>query len=192
MTEVRSFSERGRDRFEEYLDIKRRHPVQAAAIRDAITLVVADPGKAERDYSIGLGDPQARYFAMPFLARAGLPAWSGGISRMAVTGSRSCISSRHGAMTWTAQGLAPRLKFFAQLAVAAVISGCRVRGPGLAPVDRVVLAGRRGRDRLSAPLTSAVKISNDRHQLPGHVMFAYSACKMRRRWLKYAAITRLP
>jgi hypothetical protein len=72
VTEVRFFSERGRDRFEEYLDIKRRRPAQAAAIRDAISLIVADPDKAERDYSIGLGDPQARFFAMPFLAPDGL------------------------------------------------------------------------------------------------------------------------
>jgi len=72
VTEVRFFNERGRDRFEEYLDIKRRRPGQAAAIRDAITLIVADPGKAERDYSIELGDPQARYLAMPFLAPDGL------------------------------------------------------------------------------------------------------------------------
>ena len=72
MTEVRFFSERGRDRFEEYLDIKHRRPVQAAAIRDATSLIVADPDKAERDYSIGLGDPQARYLALPFLAPDGL------------------------------------------------------------------------------------------------------------------------
>jgi hypothetical protein len=64
VTEVRFFNERGRDRFEEYLDIKRRRPAQAAAIRDAITLVVADPDRAEHDYSIGLGDPQARYFGI--------------------------------------------------------------------------------------------------------------------------------
>ncbi len=30
--------ERGRDRFEEYLEIKRRRPAEGAAIRDAITL----------------------------------------------------------------------------------------------------------------------------------------------------------
>ena len=88
MTEVRFFNERGRDRFEEYLEVKRRRPAQAAAIRDAINLIVADPDKAERDYSIGLGDPQTRYLAMPFLAPTGLPAWSGDTSRMAVTESR--------------------------------------------------------------------------------------------------------
>ena len=54
------------------MDIKRRRPAQAAAIRDAFSLIVADPDKAERDYSIGLGDPQARYLAMPFLAPGGL------------------------------------------------------------------------------------------------------------------------
>jgi hypothetical protein len=52
VTEVRFFNERGRDRFGEYQDIKRRRPEQAAAIRDAISLIVADPDKAERDYSI--------------------------------------------------------------------------------------------------------------------------------------------
>lgn len=71
MTEVRFFSERGRDRFEEYLEIKRARPAQARAIRDAITLAAADPDKAERDYSIRLGDPRERYLAMPFLAPDG-------------------------------------------------------------------------------------------------------------------------
>jgi hypothetical protein len=88
VTEVRFFNERCRDRFDEYQDVKRRRPAQAAAIRDAINLIVADPDKAERDYSIRLGDPQTRYLAMPFLAPDGLLAWSGDISRMAVTESR--------------------------------------------------------------------------------------------------------
>ncbi len=72
MTEVRFFNERGRDRFEEYLEIRRRRPAEAEAIRDAITLIEADSERAERDYSIGLGDPQARYLAMPFLGPDGL------------------------------------------------------------------------------------------------------------------------
>lgn len=72
MTEVRFFNERGRDRFEEYLEIRRRRPAEAKAIRDAITLIEADPERAERDYPIGLGDPQARYLAMPFLGPDGL------------------------------------------------------------------------------------------------------------------------
>lgn len=72
VTQVRFFSERGRDRFEEYLEIKRLRPAQARAIREAISLVASDPDKAERDYSIWLGDPQARYLALPFLAPDGL------------------------------------------------------------------------------------------------------------------------
>jgi hypothetical protein len=60
------------DRSGYLVGIKRRRPTQAAAIRDAISLIVADPDKAERDYSIGLGDPRARYLAMPFLAPDGL------------------------------------------------------------------------------------------------------------------------
>lgn len=71
MTEVRFFNERGRDRFEEYLEIRRRRPAEAEAIRDAITPIEADPERAERDYSIGLGDPQVRYLAMPFLGPDG-------------------------------------------------------------------------------------------------------------------------
>lgn len=48
MTEVRFFSERGRDRFEEYKDIKRRRPAQAAAIRDDVSLIagIAAPPSA--------------------------------------------------------------------------------------------------------------------------------------------------
>lgn len=72
MTKVRFFNERGRDHLEEYKEIKRRRPAEAAAIRDAITLIVADPEKAERDYSISLRDPLARYLAMPFLGPDGL------------------------------------------------------------------------------------------------------------------------
>lgn len=41
--------------FEEYLEMKQRRPAQAAAVREAITLVVTDHGKAERDYSIVFG-----------------------------------------------------------------------------------------------------------------------------------------
>jgi len=66
VTEVRFFNERGRDRFEEYLEIKQRRPAEASAIRDAVTLVATDPRKAETDYSIWLGDPRARFLAMPF------------------------------------------------------------------------------------------------------------------------------
>jgi hypothetical protein len=69
---VRFFNERGRDRYEEYLDIKQGRPAEAAAIRDAIGVVAADPVRAQRDYSIDLGDPQARYFAMPFLGPDGV------------------------------------------------------------------------------------------------------------------------
>lgn len=72
MTEVRFFSERGRDRFEEYLEIKKRRPAEGDAIRDAISLVVVDPERAERDYSIRLGDPRARYLALPFLGPEGV------------------------------------------------------------------------------------------------------------------------
>ncbi len=72
MTKVRFFNERGRDRYEEYLDIKRRHPTEAKAISDAIALIVADPEKAARSYSILLGDREARYFAMPFQGPSGL------------------------------------------------------------------------------------------------------------------------
>jgi hypothetical protein len=72
VTEVRFFSERGRDRFEEYLEIKKRRPAEGDAIRDAISLVVVDPERAERDYSIRLGDPRARYLALPFLGPEGV------------------------------------------------------------------------------------------------------------------------
>lgn len=72
MTSVRFFNESGRDRFQEYQRIKLRRPAEAKAIQEAITLIVADAEKAERDYSIDLGDPQARYLAMPFLGTDGL------------------------------------------------------------------------------------------------------------------------
>jgi hypothetical protein len=72
VTSVRFFCERGRDRFAEYQEIKRCRPAEAEAIRNAITLIVADPEKAQRDYSIDLGDPQARYLGMPFLGPDGL------------------------------------------------------------------------------------------------------------------------
>jgi hypothetical protein len=72
VTEVRFFNERGRDRFEEYREIKRHRPAEADAVRDAISLIAADPELAERDYSIRLGDAQARYLAMPFLGPDGV------------------------------------------------------------------------------------------------------------------------
>ena len=72
MTEVRFFSERGRDRFEEYLEIKKRRPAEGDAIRGAISLIAVDPERAERDYSIRLGDPQARYLALPFVGPEGI------------------------------------------------------------------------------------------------------------------------
>jgi hypothetical protein len=70
VTAVRFLVE-GHDRVAEYLDLKERRPTVAAAIRDAITTVVADPDMAQRLYSIRL-DRETGYLAMPFLGQDGL------------------------------------------------------------------------------------------------------------------------
>ena len=70
MTHVKFLNE-GRDLEVEYFSLKSQRPAEAAAIRDAITVVWADPDLAERRYSIRL-DTETGYLAMPFLGPDGL------------------------------------------------------------------------------------------------------------------------
>jgi hypothetical protein len=65
------FSNGQSDRLAEYRDIKTRRPAAGGAIRDAITVVCADPDRARRRYSIRL-DSANDYMAMPFLDGDGL------------------------------------------------------------------------------------------------------------------------
>jgi hypothetical protein len=70
VTRVRFWNE-VRDLKAEYLYLKKHRPAEADAIRDAITLVLEDPDRAGRRYSIRL-DPTAKYLAMPFRGPDGL------------------------------------------------------------------------------------------------------------------------
>jgi hypothetical protein len=70
MAHVRFWNE-GRDLLAEYLYLKSHRPAQARAIRDAITVIHADPDRAERMYSVPI-DPENGWLAMPFLGPDGL------------------------------------------------------------------------------------------------------------------------
>jgi len=72
VTSVRFFNEPGRSRLEEYRWLKENRPQEMASLRDAITLLVKDPDRAEHDFSVWLGDPKARWLVMPFRAPDGI------------------------------------------------------------------------------------------------------------------------
>jgi len=55
----------------DYFYLKKHRPAEAKAIRDAIAVVVKDPDRAGRRYSIRL-DPAAGWLAMPFPGPDGL------------------------------------------------------------------------------------------------------------------------
>ena len=71
MTEVRwRKDDEGVDRGTEYLELRQRRPAEAAALKDAINIILRDPEVAARKYSILL-DWQSRTLVMPYLRAVG-------------------------------------------------------------------------------------------------------------------------
>lgn len=60
----------GVDRGEEYLELRKRRPEEAAAVRDAINTILLDPEAAEWKYSVLL-DRVSRTLVMPYLRAVG-------------------------------------------------------------------------------------------------------------------------
>jgi hypothetical protein len=70
MTEVRWRTNGDVDRAEEYLELRKRRPAEAAAVRDAINTILRDPEVAARTYSVLL-DRISGTLVMPYLRAVG-------------------------------------------------------------------------------------------------------------------------